>query len=286
MSWGVWIPALSSSTATAAAALLLGTLYKAQAERSVRGKLDGDIGVPESRMRREEQHTRRDLDAEEDKVSAPRSAGLSGSATPSPALEKRRVQAVEALWSCALAHGHLRTAITMTKAFDLEKAMELSARGDADARKIRALADSIWKACRLDEVKDDLGGGAARERPFLSPMAWALYCAYSTMLAYPVCQLEAVRAGTGGFSQKEQLTNLMKTALPDLALLIDRYGTSALPHLLDTMEERLLSELKSNLEGRETDRRGIKPAARILKAVSDVEAAKRRTRGFRNATKG
>ena len=117
-------------------------------------------------------------------------------------------------------------------------------------------------------------------------MAWALYCAYSSVLAYPVCQLEAVRAGTGALSQKEQVTNLMKTAMPDLALLIDRFGMAAIPHLVDTMEERLLSELRHNLEGRETDGQSIKRAAKILKAVNDVEAAKQRSRGFRSAMKG
>jgi len=61
--------------------------------------------------------------------------------------------------------------------------------------KFREFGEVIWKLCGLDNLKPF--EPPDKQRPFLSPIVWALFSAYRQVLTLPVVQVAALKTGGG-----------------------------------------------------------------------------------------
>jgi hypothetical protein len=114
-----------------------------------------------------------------------------------------------------------------------------------------------------------------KERPFLSPMTWALFSAYRRVLNLPAAQVMVMRTGADQkiLADPKTLLDLVKAALPHYSDYLDQFGTGGLSLLIEDLEEKLLAELVTSLESTASDEKSVTQAAAILKAVEKVRAS-------------
>ena len=135
---------------------------------------------------------------------------------------------------------------------------------------------------RVRQLFEKIGGGldlkslgtidAQKARPFVTPMAWATYSAFLTVVTHAVARWNIIQGGLGNvdFFKTESINMLLKKVLPHQAAYIDKYGPDGYHHLLEELENKLLQELQSILTGAETDKDSVRRAADIIKLSNDV----------------
>ncbi|QIO53390.1 hypothetical protein HA461_20425 [Rhizobium leguminosarum bv. trifolii] len=266
-----WIPAISSSGVMALICFIWGTYYKAAIERGVQHRLDIKLEEMRSSFRQDEERHKQALKTQDERISALRSGALSSLASRSAALDKRRLEAVETLWAAVSDYGPLKMACKMTEKLNMEKMIEAAELGRSGSENLRKFADFIWTTCKLDDYRSS-GQNIAREKPFVSPLAWAIYSAHSISVSSPVLELGAVRTGVGPKILKDPkaLLDSIKAVLPGYTDFINELGSAAMPHLIEPLENALLDELRKHLDGAETDEQTLTKAAAIIKAADSM----------------
>ena len=126
--------------------------------------------------------------------------------------------------------------------------------------------------CIRDRKSLDLSG-AAVARPFITPLAWAYYSAFSAVIMSAVMKMQVLKIGVDDaerFLKSDYPNKLLKTVLPSRSAYIDEHGSSVHHYLLDEIEELLLFELKNIQDGNEADMDNAKRAAEITKEVENI----------------
>jgi len=170
-----WLAAITSSTVTAIVGFVVGTYYKAKVEKSIQHKLDARLETIKSTLRIEEERVQADLREKGEQIAALRSGALSGLANRYAAIDKRRLEAIDKLWTSAIKQTQFKMAAKMTASLKMDVVLEAAAREDAEGAKLRQLATVIWNTCGLENLKQ--ADSPDTERPFLPPLAWALFSA-------------------------------------------------------------------------------------------------------------
>ncbi|MDO8681063.1 MAG: hypothetical protein Q7R30_21300, partial [Acidobacteriota bacterium] len=123
----------------------------------------------------------------------------------------------------------------------------------------------------FDTKKLDLSG-AAKARPFLSPMVWAIFSALQAVAMHGVMRWHVLKGGLGNedFTDNEAISKLIKIALPHYSDYIDKHGPSAYYYVLEALDAQLLTELQCMLSGVEANKASIEQAAEILRQSNTV----------------
>lgn len=255
---------------TAGLAILIFTAkhkIKAEIERSVQHKFDAKIETLRGDLRKNEEEFKSELRLKETEISALRDGVLGGRVNRQAMLDKRRLEAVERVWAAVAELAPFKAISASMAVINFDAASKQSPHEPT----LRKFFEIIGK-----NVPDDFPTALAHnERPFASPVAWALFSAYQTIIggAYVRAKiLELGIEGAGEFLNTEYVKNLLKTTLPDRAKFIDQSDIGAHYYLLDELEARLLAELMNTLEGVEVDEAAIAQSAKIMKAVDEVAA--------------
>jgi len=149
--------------------------------------------------------------------------------------------------------------------------------------KFKETAEAAAKNPQLREVFTVMGGefdpnkldlsGAAKARPFASPMAWALFSAYQAVALQAVLKLQVLKFGVGAdLLDTGMVAEPVKAALPYQAEYIDKYGDAGYHSLLEDLEQELLEALRKMLAGEESDRASVERAGEILKLANELNA--------------
>jgi hypothetical protein len=222
MDWFTWIPAGTLALLLWLGRNLIATRLKASVEHEFKEKLE---------------EVKADLQAKENQIAALQSGALTGLASRQAALDTRRLQAVDDLWTSLQA--------------------------------LKALSETV------DTFRLDLSN-ADRARPYVSDIAWALFSAYKAIVLQGVVFVEMWKRGTDPtpILDTKPIAILIKAVLPESSASIDKWDSALFHRMLEPLENRLLTELRSTLKGTESDEATVKQAASILKlSVSLIEEA-------------
>src|SRR5437899_175330 len=150
--------------------------------------------------------------------------GASGWASRQAALDTRRAQAVERLWAEVVELGRFKGLSQMTGALVMDAVMDRASGRSSEAVKMQEFAEMILKTSGITDVK--MGNVADKERPFVDPVAWAMFSAYRQMLTYPAIQLLIAKGGVGKDVLSDTLVMLqpIKVAIPEYSEYIDKFG--------------------------------------------------------------
>jgi hypothetical protein len=270
MNWTDWIPAISTSTILAVLGFAIGPYYKGRIEKGIQYNFDLKLEELRSRFRIGEEEFKANLRTKDDQISVLRSGALSGMVSRQEVLDKRRLEALEKLWGGVIDRWPLKHLSRMVVVINMDYALDAAAQQTEEARRIREFAEVIWKSSGLDSLKSM--ESSDKERPFIPPIVWALFSAYRQILNLSVAQISVLRTGAGKkiLADPKDIVALVKSALPHQSKLVDEFGSGALPHLLEELEEKLLAEIIASLNSAASDNRSIEQAAAILKAVERV----------------
>lgn len=126
----------------------------------------------------------------------------------------------------------------------------------------------------FDVMKLDLSG-AAKARPFVTPMVWAIYSAIHAVTMHSVMRWQVLKGGLGteDFADHKAIEKLVVAALPHYAEHLEKHGPSVYYYVLEALDTRLLSEIQNMLSGVESDRASIEQAAEIVRQAKALQAA-------------
>jgi len=263
-----WIPAISTTGLLGAALWLFRSVISTRLAKSVQHEFDNKLETIRASLRNSEESFKADLRSKETQIIALRSGALAGLVSRQTVLDKRRIEAVDQLWSGITALAPAKAASATMAVINFEAAAQAAAKNP----KAREMFAAI--AAPFDIQKIQLGN-ALTARPFVSQFAWAIFSAYQAIVFFAVFQLNMLKIGIDlpKALDTDAVMNLIKVALPDQAEYITKQGAGAFHYLLDLLEFRLLEELKKMLQGDESDKATVEQAAAIVKEAERVMQA-------------
>ena len=102
---------------------------------------------------------------------------------------------------------------------------------------------------------------ASKARPFVSPLAWAYYSAYQSIVLHAVVRMMLLQGGVDkDLSNTEEVTKLVKVVLPHQEAYIEKWGSGAFYYLLEELESKILVEIDHILQGQQSDKESIERA--------------------------
>jgi hypothetical protein len=208
-----------------------------------------------------------DLAHKENEISAIRDGALSGMSNRRALLNARKLRAIDQLWGNVVSLGRLKGASQQISILNLEN---VNRRIETDQKlqqffKISGDGFDMEKA----NVSD-----AEKQRPFVSLRVWALFSAYNIIIVSAVARLKMLATGTDTTKMfaEEQMSKILKAALPHRSAYIDSAGLAGRHYLLDELEEALLVEMSAMLEGKEDDKKAVENAQDILEVVRKAKS--------------
>lgn len=214
------------------------------------------------------------LTAEQAKVHDLRQFIISGKLKRHEALIARQIEAADALWNALISDKRHSLLIEMMKVFDIDKINELVNSGGR-SETIAFVSSSSGLDKFLADAKEqtnqnerEISKAAELSRPFVSPLAWAYYSAFSSISMHAVVTMLAWKNGMDTtLLQNEKLVETVSRALPHQKKLIEEHGVGATYFLVGELEEKLLLELRRFVRDGETGQELIEQANEIITAV-------------------
>lgn len=260
-----WLPSITT-TALLVLALWLGrNLIATRLAKSVEHEFNTKLESLRAELRKSEELFKAELRSKEAEIATLRSGTITAMASRQIALDKRRLEAVDQLWSTLTALGPAKYISSIMAVVKFEPAAEYAAK-DIKVREMFTMMSAGFDPKNIDI------SGSAKARPFVSPMAWALFSAYQAIAMQAVIRLQIIKSGIGAkdLSEKNTVAKLVKIALPHQASYIDKYGEAGYHYLLEELEGGLLKEFQKMLSGTEADKASIEQAAEILKHSNEL----------------
>ncbi|MEX2693634.1 hypothetical protein [Rhizobium mongolense] len=204
-----------------------------------------------------------DLSRSGKEVEALRAAPLGARAVRQANIDKRRLEATDQLWSAVKIMQPGRAAASWMSVINWEAA--------ADATKRDPKAQDLFRV--FAELTDIHKHDAHAAQPYVSPLAAALFSAYSSGIGLIQARMAVLQTGVGkeALNSPEPIFKLLIEALPDQKEYIEKFGAAGMPYILTEIEKRLLAELKRTLEGVDDDRSQVEHAARITALAKEAE---------------
>ena len=260
-----WLPSITTTALLASALWLARNLIATRLKKSVEHEFDTKLESVRAELRNKEESLKADLQAKAVEIAALRGGAMTAMASRQVALDKRRQEAVDQLWSAVTALGPAKVVSSVMAVVKFEAAAEAAATNEGFRKVFEAMGSGF------DPKQIDLSG-AAQARPFVTPMAWALFSAYQSISMQAVVKLEMIKSGIAAkdLLEKDAIPRLLKAVLPHRAAYIDKFGDTGYHYLLEELEEGLLNELRGMLDGVDADKASVEQAAAILKLSNDL----------------
>ena len=262
-----WIPAISTTSLLALALWLLRSLIATRLRASVQHEFDQKLEALKTNLRKNEESFKAELRSKEVQIEALRTGALSNLASRQAALDVRRIEAVDQLWSAVQALGPAKPVSAVIAALKFEQASKLS----AENPKAREMFAALGVPMDLAKLHT---GEAEKARPFVSEIAWAIFSACQSILFVAVLKMELLKRGLDmpNIIDEDVVRRLITVALPHYKDVTAKCNIEVCHYLLEELESRLLEELRRVLRGEESDKSTIKQAAEILRESENVMA--------------
>lgn len=216
-------------------------------------------------LRVSEESFKSDLKAKESELSALRSGVLSAISNRQLLLDKKRMECAEEVWASVVSLGAFKIVSSVMAIINFEEAAE-AAKTDPN---VRRLVEVLDKQIDPDFIKSQLV--PLKARPFVAPMLWASYSAYTSVLMQAVMRAYVIKHGVGAHLLKEEKTSeVLKLVLPHQTAYIDKYGASCHHYLIEELEQKIIKEMHLSISGESTDEASIQQAAAVIKKCNEI----------------
>lgn len=263
-----WFPALTTTSALAIIVWLAREAITTRLTKSVQHEFDRKLAVIRSDLTASEERLKATLREREAELSALRGGALSSLASRQAAIDKRRLEAVDQLWAAFHSYIKARGIASSMSVIDIEKAAKTVERNP----RAREFFVSIGSEFDYKEIDHN---SANKARPFISPMAWAVYKAYTAVIMHSVMQWHMLKSGINneGMLDSKAPKKLITAVLPHYSDYLERTGVSGYFYALQELEDKLLSELQIMMSGNENDKAALEQAAEIIRQANELQKA-------------
>jgi hypothetical protein len=216
-------------------------------------------------LRKSEETFKADLKTKEVEIAALRSGTLSAISNRQLLLDKKRMEASEEIWASVMSLGAFKFVSSWMSVIKFEAAAE-AAKNNPNVRKLVEVLDQ-----QIDPEFLKSKIVPSKSRPFVTPMLWASYSAYSIVIMQAVMRAFVIKHGVGAELLKEEKSaEILKLVLPHQAAYIEKFGAACYHYLLEELEEKIIQEIHHTISGASTDEDGIKQAAAVIKKCNEI----------------
>lgn len=261
-----WLPAVTSTGLLAAILWLCRELISTRLTKTVQHEFDKKIESIRADLRASEERFKAKLREKEAEISAIRSGALSVLASRQAALDKRRLEAVDQLWTAFNALAPARGIAANMSIIKFESAAQQAER-DPNVRQLFEIMGNGFDPKSLDL------SGAAKARPFINPLVWAIFSAIRAVTMHSVVRWQVLKSGLGtsDYSDHEAIKKLVIAALPHYSDYLEKNDPSVYYYVLEALDERLLAEIQNMLSGIESDKASLEQAAEIIRQANMLQ---------------
>jgi hypothetical protein len=261
-----WFPSLTTLTAVAAVGWLFRKWIGTRLAESIGFEFDEKIESLKAEFRLKEEHLRADLRAREAEIATLRASSIAALSSRQIAIDKRRLEAIDQLWGAVISLNSARGVASHMALLNFE----LIAERAVSDQNIRDFLEIIGG--NFDIKKDLSSTEATKVRPFVTPIAWAIYVAILGLIANGAIRWHIAKSGLGhkDFSNQDALSKMLKAALPEFSSFIEEHGTSNFQFFIEQLESKLLNEFQAMMNGLDSSKAGLDQAAEILKYSSEL----------------
>lgn len=240
--------------------VFIGRLWiKATIDHGIRAMFERDLEAYKS-----------DLRAREATVTGLQAAILSGRTGRTAIVEKRQIEAAEAVWAEMVRLRAANMAVMSLRLMNLE---EVAKRIEHDTR-VREFVQAMKGNFELAHVNESSIG---LHEPFVSEVLWSRFSAYRAILLHAVATLEMLGNGINDvekYLNQSHLVTLAKEMLPDSVGYLDRVGLVGVYYLIDKIEALILASVRDEIAGVEADAQAVAQAKRVSRLAQESEEAK------------
>ncbi|HEB70318.1 MAG TPA: hypothetical protein ENI88_11965 [Desulfobulbus sp.] len=250
-----WIPALSTTSLLALFLWLFRALISTRLTKSVENEFSSKLEKLKS-----------DLRQKETTIESLRNGAMSGLMSRQAKLYERQLQAIEQVWESVTELKKAKFISSIIAVMKYDSTLEEASK-NPDFRKIFKMLGGDF-----DTKKINLGA-ATKARPFLSPLSWAYYNAYESIITINIMKFEFLKIGvenSQNLIKSKDMVELLKIVLPDRTEYLEQHGDRVTHYLLDEIESLLLTSLKEMQKGNVADHENTERAAEILKASNKL----------------
>lgn len=266
-SLSTWIPSLTISGLLGLALWLSRSLIETRLRASVQNEFDSKLETLKGDIRASEERLRARLREREAELEALRTGALSAMASRQVALDNRRLEAVDQLWS---AYTELNRARHIAGFMAVVKFEEAAKEAEKNNRARQAFE---MMALGFDPQKLDLSG-ASKARPFVSPMVWAVFAAIQAITMHSLIRWTALKTGMGAVDliNDEPAKELILAVLPTYKEYLEKFGPGSYYYVLEALDNRLPSEIRAMLSGTSDDLASVERASKIVELAGKIGA--------------
>ncbi|WP_095179781.1 hypothetical protein [Pseudomonas sp. Irchel 3F6] len=216
-------------------------------------------------LRKLEESFKADLKTKETEITALRNGTLSAISSRQLLLDQKRVEASEEIWASVVSLGAFKFVSSWMSVIKFEEAAA-AAKHDP---KVRRLVEALDQQLDPDFIKKQVVPSKAR--PFVTPMLWAAYSAYSSVMMQAVMAAFVIKHGVGAeMINNKKSSEILKLVLPHQSDYIDKFGISCYHYLLEELEEKIIKEIHHTISGHSTDNESIQQAAAVIKKCNEI----------------
>lgn len=221
------------------------------------------------KFNRELETLRSELARDRETLQALRVGALGVRAQRQSIIDQRRVEAVDQLWAAVKELNKLRWICGAMASVKWPEAAEMAA---TDVR-----AQRMFQTIAGNKTNEKVSHGAHGSRPYVSPLAWALFSTMQTVLGFSLMQMTVLRTGVGPeiVADQEKIFAPIIAALPDFKDIVEKHGHTSFPFIVEILEERILNELRKTLDGGEADAAEVRRASEIERLVREAKPPER-----------
>ncbi|MDR6503548.1 hypothetical protein J2785_006741 [Burkholderia ambifaria] len=263
---------LTSSVVTTALLAALGWLCRELIQNRLKAAVEHEfnrkLAALQSELRSSEENFKAELRAKEAQIQSLQSGALSAMAGRQMAVDKRRLEAIDQLWSAV---NDLSKARGIAWTTSIIKFDEVSKQIATDPK-----LQEAFKSFGEIDIRADLKEEAWKARPHVSHLAWAYFAAFRSIVALSLSRLYLLQRGLPvDITDHVKVVDMVKVALPHRVAYVEEHGAPALPWLLDELETSLLNEFARMMSGTESDRESVQRAAEIIAVAEAVQMQNR-----------
>jgi len=243
----------------AAGLWLAKNLILTRLSKSVEYEFNEKIEAVRSEFREKEELLRADIRRREAELAALRSGAMSALESRQIALDKRRLEAIDQVWSAVIELSRRKGVCGFMSALNFDVATKASVDNEQFRDAMRAISP-------VDDVRKLDLSDARQARPYVTPMVWALFSAYESIVLHALAKATIIQSGIGEpeMLDRTRVQELLVAALPQAREYVEQYGDSGLHHWLDILENALLAQFSEMFTGGQADEEGLARAAHIL----------------------
>jgi len=260
-----WIPAISTTTLLAGSLWLARNLISTRLTNSVRHEYDQKLATLNAELTKKQETLKADLRLKELQLESLKATALNGISKRQSVLFDKQVQAIEILWSQVIDLLPAKGAAQNLAVISFDSSLKLS----SEDPKAREMFEMIGSNVSLTSIDTKC---THKIRPFISPVAWAYFIAYSSILSHAIMKTHMLKKGLNfpDIVNGKNLRKVLITALPHRKEYIEKVDSGAYFHLLDELESLMLLSFNNTLKGENEDKAALLQASELIKASEEL----------------